>query len=52
MALISPHLSIYVNPARAGMIRRVISWAVSAAGKPRASGDDPLLVASEALIAW
>mgnify|MGYP001680742806 CR=1 FL=1 len=30
-----------VNPARAGMIRRMSNYPIPAIRKPRASGDDP-----------
>ena len=33
-----------VNPARAGMIRALCARAHARIGKPRASGDDPVLV--------
>ena len=39
-------MSIRVNPARAGMIREISDLLPRILGKPRASGDDPLLARS------
>ena len=48
MALISAHLSIYVNPARAGMIPPDYPRG-RMQSKPRASGDDPAIMVRDGL---
>ena len=39
-----PSMALSVNPARAGMIRRLADEEPAPRGKPRASGDDPAAV--------
>ena len=43
---------VNVNPARAGMIPRLFSTPIFMSGKPRASGDDPLVWGFTKIGAW
>ena len=41
MAVLRVLVDHWVNPARAGMIRKIAAINLIISGKPRASGDDP-----------